>query len=304
MPFETENAKNGGRTNTIQVSSDSESTTTSSDISNDSDSDICNDDRQTERTTEAKSELSTILGENPNNKTSFGPELAPDLANRWSSYIMQGLDKETITKIFDSVLFPSNCSLLEAPKNNPEVEAMIPPTDVRRDKFLMSLQNQLGKSITALGNVMTNMLQNVESNTDPDPNLVGLVDAGKMLCSIHHLMSTHRKYMVHQHFNKKMQLVAMGQSRDSMLFGDDFAEKCKSAKNLETLAKELKSTTATSSNYLKGHASRNRWRPTDNKKRPSYSYNKPTFKTNTWNKEDCYKKGKHIKKQHEWNGRR
>ncbi|CAH1993144.1 unnamed protein product [Acanthoscelides obtectus] len=53
-----------------------------------------------------------------------------------------------------------------------------------------------------------------------------------------------------------------------MLFGDDFAETCKSAKNLESLAKELKSTTATSSKNLKGHASRNRWRPTDNKKRP------------------------------------
>lgn len=190
-----------------------------------------------------------------------------------------GLDKETKTKLFENKQFPSNCPLLEGPKNNPEVQVLISQAENKKDGFLMDLQNQLGKGIAALGTAITNLLATQNSEAEPNPVLTDLVEAGKMLCTVHHSMTTHRKYLLSTNFSTKIQKIATAQARDTMLFGDDFGEKCKSAKNLETVARELKPSTSYPKN-LKGYASKSRWKQTESRggRRTNFN-NKPSYKT-------------------------
>ncbi|XP_056639418.1 uncharacterized protein LOC130446918 [Diorhabda sublineata] len=189
-------------------------------------------------------EIKTILGEDPTEEKIYGPEISSELANRWKNYLQNGIDKETKAKLFENSLVPSNCSLLEAPKNNPEVQTVISASENKKDSFLAELQNQLGKSISVLGTALSRMLEAKHSAEAPDPKITNMVEAGKMLCA------------------QKVQKVASMQLRDSTLFGEDFGEKCKSAKNIETAAKELKPQT---SKNLKTYASKDRWKTQQNR---------------------------------------
>ncbi|VEN62193.1 unnamed protein product [Callosobruchus maculatus] len=56
---------------------------------------------------------------------------------------------------------------------------------------------------------------------------------------------------MYPNFNNKILKIAASQSRDNMLFGEDFAEKCKSAKNLELSAKEMRASTSSNSKNSK-----------------------------------------------------
>ncbi|XP_056635917.1 uncharacterized protein LOC130444663 [Diorhabda sublineata] len=170
-------------------------------------------------------EIKTILGEDPTEEKIYGPEISSELANRWKSYLQNGIDKETKAKLFENSLVPSNCSLLEAPKNNPEVQTVISASENKKDSFLAELQNQLGKSISVLGTALSRMLEAKHSAEDPDPNITNMVEAGKMLCAVHHAITNHRKFLLYHNFNQKVQKVASMQLRDSTLFGEDFGEK-------------------------------------------------------------------------------
>nr|CAH7742642.1 unnamed protein product [Callosobruchus chinensis] len=63
-----------------------------------------------------------------------------------------------------------------------------------------------------------------------------------MLCTVHHAMTNHRKFQLYSNFNSKILKIAASQNRDTMLFRENFGEKCKSAKNLELSTKEVRAT--------------------------------------------------------------
>lgn len=180
---------------------------------------------------------------------------------------------------------------------------MILQPDAKKDDFLTELQNHLGKGIAALGSVLSNMLESSETNAESNQNRSGLVEAGKMLCAVHNSLSNHRKFLLYPNFNSKILKIAASQVRDTMLFGEDFGEKCKMAKALETSAKELKAPTASSSKNFKGHASRSRWKQQEKRGRKNnYSGNKQAYKTHyKWNRSG---KENLSNKRQEWNRRR
>lgn len=231
----------------FNAGSESESET-SSDSSSNSESDDNNDNEN----------IKQILGDDPNDERTYGPDVSEDLALRWNKYLSEGLDKETRTKLFEIWNAPSNCTMLQGPKLNPEVQTMLSPTEAKKETFLMELQNNLGKGLSALGAVITKLLEH-NNPEEPDPNLKNLVESGKLLCNVHYTISNHRKFVLYPHLSKKIQKVAAAQNPDSLLFGEDFSEKCKAAKSLETTASELKAP-STSKNF-KGPASKTRWKP-------------------------------------------
>lgn len=190
--------------------------------------------------------ISNILGEDPSVDNTFGPDISEKLATRWKTYISQGLPKESKAKLLESWPIPKNCPTLLGPKLNPEVQPLLSTSDIKKEVFLMDLQNSLGKGITALGSTLSKLLE-INNPDNPDPNLSPLVDAGKMLCDVHHTISNHRKFVLYHHFNNKIQKMAALQHPDGMLFGEDFGEKCKAAKVLESSAKDLKPTTPSTS---------------------------------------------------------
>ncbi|VEN53039.1 unnamed protein product [Callosobruchus maculatus] len=258
-----------------ETSSDSDTSTSSTDSSVDSEQEngsSSNDDENRDI---------MILGDDPSCEKTYGPEIYGSLASRWNNYLQNGIEKELKSKLFDNQQIPNNCLFLEAPILNPEVQAMISTKDAKKDAFVMELQNQLGKGISALGTVISKTLESNETNSEnPDPKLASLVEAGKMLCTVHHAMTNHRKFQMYPNFNNKILKIAASQSRDNMLFGEDFAEKCKSAKNLELSAKEMRASTSSNSKNSKGYASKSRWKQEKRGGNTNYNGSKASgFKT-------------------------
>lgn len=152
---------------------------------------------------------------------------------------------------------------------------MLSPLEHKKDSFLSELQAVLGKGLTALGNTLSNLIQENNPDEEPNPNLTILAEAGKLLCQVHHTISNHRKFQLYPRFNTKIQKVAAAQVIDASLFGEDFAEKCKNIKTFESTAKELQKPGSSSKNF-KRPASNTRWKPSQKGKyRPKNNfYNK------------------------------
>ncbi|XP_074027233.1 uncharacterized protein [Leptinotarsa decemlineata] len=180
--------------------------------------------------------IEALLGSRPQNETEEGAEIAPELAVRWESFLLCGLDKEVRKKLLEQWIVPRNCKSLRAPSLNPEVQALLSPIDLKKDKFIENLQEIIGKGITAEGTALTKILEH--SNTDPSITQA-LVDSGKLLTDMFHNISLHRKYQLYKYFNDAVKKIASQQKIDTYLLGSDFTEKCKLAKTVENTAQEL-----------------------------------------------------------------
>lgn len=186
-----------------------------------------------------------LLGANPTIDNSFGPEIINNLAIRWQSYLTEGLDKETKSLILDKWKIPQNCVNLRAPTLNEEVAALLHANEIRKDGVFRALQSNLGKALGCLGNIITKNLQMSESQETSE-----LIEMGKILCDLHHSLSNHRKYRLNGFLNEEFQKVAQKSKIDTLLFGSDFTEQCKTAKIVKTTSTELKPKTNNPRNNL------------------------------------------------------
>ena len=178
-----------------------------------------------------------ILGDDPENKKGQTIELHTALVSRWKYILTKGLSKESRSEISNRYPFPSNCIHLNAPKLNPEVQQMLLPLSLKRDRYQMLSQQQLGAGITALGTVINTVLK--ESNLYK-PLLPGLTDAGKLLTDLHYNLSISRRSWITPQLNKDVKQLAVAGEIDQFLYGSDFQESCKRVKDLKRSSNELK----------------------------------------------------------------
>nr|CAI5820387.1 unnamed protein product [Callosobruchus analis] len=82
-------------------------------------------------------------------KKRVGPEVTGKLAVRWNSYLSQGVNKETWKKQEESSSIPANCTMLQGPMLNCEVQAMLSSVKLKKDSFLNDLQGELRKGNNA-----------------------------------------------------------------------------------------------------------------------------------------------------------
>nr|CAI5827133.1 unnamed protein product [Callosobruchus analis] len=138
-------------------------TTTGSDSGTDtsnSDSSTASSSQTSSDIDEAKKEvdLAGILGEDPTLQKNVGPEITGELAVRWNSYLTQRVDQETWKKLLKSYSITDNCTMLQGPMLNCEVQAMLSPTELKKGSFLYDLQWKLGKGIRILGAIITEIM--------------------------------------------------------------------------------------------------------------------------------------------------
>lgn len=93
--------------------------------------------------------LTVILGAIPSNERAFGPEISEQIAKRWKNYVLQGLDKDTKIQLLDKWCVPANCTNLQAPQLNPEVQAMVSVTEQKKETFLMETSRSGQGSISS-----------------------------------------------------------------------------------------------------------------------------------------------------------
>ncbi|VEN36276.1 unnamed protein product [Callosobruchus maculatus] len=205
--------------------------------------------------------IAGILGDDPTLPKNTGPDISEELAVRWNSYLSQGVDKETWKKLLESSPIPGNCTMLQGPMLNCEVQAMLSPVELKKDSFLHDLQGNLGKGIGILGTIITDMMAKKSKDETP-PHLTKLVEAGQLLCSVHYEVSRHRRLNSNRHFNSKIQKIASSQKIDTLLFGEDFGENSKMVKALENTIKDIRAAQPSTSKNWRGGAIKKRWKTT------------------------------------------
>ena len=83
-----------------------------------------------------------LLGDDPSKDESEQFHLHQDLVQRWKGWISSGLKKDTLEELLKKYGRSGNCPL-DAPKMNPEIEAALSETTVKRDKHFMQSQKLL-----------------------------------------------------------------------------------------------------------------------------------------------------------------
>nr|CAH7748030.1 unnamed protein product [Callosobruchus chinensis] len=127
---------------------------------------------------------------------------------------------------------------------------MLTPLELKKDNFLLELQNLIGKE--------KNRGESQEGENESDADLVGLAEAGQIICLAHNTLSKHRQFQHSGHFSEKLKKLVASQTIDLFLFGQYFGDKWKNAKALQNTARELQAAEPSTSKNSLGQASKKR----------------------------------------------
>ncbi|CAH2215739.1 jg26660, partial [Pararge aegeria aegeria] len=182
-------------------------------------------------------EILEILGDDPNSKDKYGPEIRNELANRLLHIVKDGLTKEIRKNLITKYLLPNNCVQLDAPKMNLEIKAAIADTAVKRDKGIENKQKQMSSAIACLADIINSQLNSKPINNDM---LQKLMDISRMLCDIQHADSITRRNFILFALKNDMKEHLKNTKIDTFLFGENLTDTLKSAKALNKSGIELK----------------------------------------------------------------
>lgn len=174
------------------------------------------------------------MGVNPERENPKGTPINKEIVLRWISYLTEGLNNDTKQELKKKWAVPEDFPILNAPKINPEIQLLLNSTEITRDSIFSHIQNEIGLGLSAMGTALNKILDNDLSNIKDDV-LPGLIDSAKLFAQAHFLLTQHRKHQIYPTLNTPMQKVARECHSDSVLFGKDFAEKCKSATVIKSL---------------------------------------------------------------------
>lgn len=203
------------------------------------------DERQDPAIIEAPIDENTlqILGVDPSVVESREVKFHSNPESRWKSWITTGLKKEERNSLLDKYPRTGTCPI-EAPALNPELQAPLNDTSIKRDKHFIDSQKIVGSAMSALGSAITLVLNEKEEMIDKMKLLELMCDAGKLLSDLHHKESVARRVYILPGLDKSVRTVMEKIETDSFLFGKDLAEKLRLAKSVEKVGLGLKPTEA------------------------------------------------------------
>lgn len=179
------------------------------------------------------------LGDPIEDAPKFGEKIHGKLALLWLPILRKGLDKEAKEKLMKQFQIPENCSLLQAPKLNPEIAAATTDIARGRDKKIEAFQQQLGLGITALNRGLSLLLENDKERMTA---IKLLSDSSRILCDLHHVETEVRKNYVKPVLEKSFLNLIQEEERDDMLFGQKLSDKIKASKAIEKQSLQIKKT--------------------------------------------------------------
>ncbi|XP_045767232.1 uncharacterized protein LOC123868715 [Maniola jurtina] len=199
-------------------------------------------------------DILSALGETTIEVPKFGPKIHDKLSCLWLPILKKGLNKDVKEKLVKEYLIPENCSLLQAPKLNPEISAAVVEGARTRDKRVETVQQQLGQGITALNKGLELLLDDGQNRIQA---IKFLSDSCRILCDLHHVETESRKKFITPGLDKAFLNIIQDVDRDDLLFGNKLSEKIKATKAIEKQGLQIKkpppipktSSTSTSTNH-------------------------------------------------------
>ncbi|KAI8435964.1 hypothetical protein MSG28_004126 [Choristoneura fumiferana] len=225
----------GGTSQTSQITGSDAKEIQSADENN---SEVPEPETNEEKTEVIDPDVLLILGDPAEEINKFGPEINENIASRWTPILKKGLGKEEKDTITKQYQVPSNCTLLQSPKLNPEINSAISDAAKNRDKKLESTQQQLGVGLTALGRAMTLAI------TDYDKEKMTVIkhmnNAARILTDLHFNETRGRKLLITPTLDKNFLELVKDVGHDEYLYGKNLSENIKTLKSIENSSKTIK----------------------------------------------------------------
>ncbi|KAI8421510.1 hypothetical protein MSG28_009553 [Choristoneura fumiferana] len=149
------------------------------------------------------------------------PELDPEILTALGEVTEEtpkGMNKEAKEKLVKEYPVPENCTLLQAPKLNPEISAAVPEGTRTRDKRVEAVQQQLGQGIAALNKGLELLL---DDGKDRLQAIKYLSDSCRLLCDLHFIETEARKKFVTPGLDKSFLNIMQEIERDETLFDQE-----------------------------------------------------------------------------------
>uniref|UniRef100_A0A2A4JKW9 Uncharacterized protein n=1 Tax=Heliothis virescens TaxID=7102 RepID=A0A2A4JKW9_HELVI len=218
-------------------------------------------------TAELDSEILEILGDDPSNTNTYGPEIRSELANRLLHVTQQGLSKELRKNLISKYLLPKNCAQIDAPKLNLEIKAAILDAAIKRDKGIETKQKQMSSAIACLSQIINSQLNSASKNSEL---LQKLMDVSRILCDLQHADSITRRNFILFALKSDMKEHLKNTHVDTFLFGENLPDTLRSARAVNKSGIELKADSNNKPAIRKGTATRplNRKAPPQSRRPP------------------------------------
>lgn len=170
------------------------------------------------------------------------------MAEKWAKILKLGLPKDIREKIVKKHPVPKNCATLNAPMLNAEVKSLL-TVGRKKDAYQAAWQHQIGVATGMLGKALTDIAALEKS---PEiANIFEIVsDASRLLADMHHTISMTRRLFALPSLGLNAKNIAEEAPIDSLLFGENFAEKLKLANEVEKSAKTIAKSKDYSSNKI------------------------------------------------------
>ncbi|KAI8420763.1 hypothetical protein MSG28_007977 [Choristoneura fumiferana] len=175
-------------------------------------------------------EFLLALGEEGNISEKIGDSIRQELVDRWENIMKTGIFKEKWTSLTEKYLTPSNFPKAIAPKLNSELVAALSETMIKRDKKFEYRQNLIGKILSCLGSLLTDIMK---GNLNSLKLIEGINDSAKILCNMYYYDNIVRKHLALSSLPGSVKQAIASAPTDTYLLGENLSERLKAAKAIE-----------------------------------------------------------------------
>lgn len=159
-------------------------------------------------------EVLMALGEENSQEKGYGEDIHSDISKRMDGILMKGLSKEQKENITKTLLIPANMMLLDAPKLNNELNAILSSSTKTRDKLLEGRQQDLGLTSASI----LYAIHKLSQGCDKIEIIKTLGDASRLLCNLHNEYTNMRKKLISPHLDKSLSLNLKENTRSDFLY--------------------------------------------------------------------------------------
>jgi hypothetical protein len=193
--------------------------------------------RQLTPVPELDPDILLALGEAVKDAPKFGEKIHQNLARLWLPILRKGIEKEAKEKLMAQYQVSENCTLLQAPKLNPEIAATISDTTKNKDKRVEYTQQQLGLGITAVSKGLSLLLDN---DSEKVKAVKLLSDGCRILCDLHHVKTEVRKKFMTPSLDRTFLSLMQDVDRDETLYGQNLSDKIKASRVIKKHGLQIK----------------------------------------------------------------
>ncbi|XP_061719837.1 uncharacterized protein LOC133526977 [Cydia pomonella] len=183
-----------------------------------------------------------VLGNSHEKPQQWGKKIHNQIAERWESVLMNGLDKQEKEDMLkqSTYLPPENCPHLIVPKLNPETAAACSELSRKKDGYIEIRQKMLSASISGLACALEKVINEVEPNDVKLQLLEVINNTVKILADTFYNENKSRRMLILSGLDKEIRDTLIETQPDKYLFGENLYEKIKTAKTMGKTGREIR----------------------------------------------------------------